>query len=67
MLLEDVRKITSLSLKHLVITSCESNGARNRIQICVPRLVSLLWLGNIRCHDSPAGENARVGGGKVPD
>jgi hypothetical protein len=45
--LEDVRKITSLSLKHLVITSCESNGARNRIQICVPRLVSLLWLGNI--------------------
>ncbi|XP_066342813.1 F-box/LRR-repeat protein At3g26922-like isoform X1 [Miscanthus floridulus] len=45
--LEDVRKITSLSLKHLVITSCESNGACNRIQICVPRLVSLLCLGNI--------------------
>jgi hypothetical protein len=41
--LEDVRKITSLSLKRLVMTSCESNGDRNRIQICVPRLVSL-WL-----------------------
>ncbi|XP_039777201.1 putative FBD-associated F-box protein At5g38570 [Panicum virgatum] len=39
--LQYVRKITSLSLKCLVITSCESNSARHSIQICVPRLVSL--------------------------
>jgi hypothetical protein len=35
--------MTSLSLKRLVITSCESSGDRDRIRISVPRLVSL-WL-----------------------
>ncbi|XP_066341583.1 FBD-associated F-box protein At3g52670-like [Miscanthus floridulus] len=38
-----VRKITSLSLKRLVITSCDSNEDQKRVRICVPRLVSL-WL-----------------------
>jgi hypothetical protein len=38
-----VRKIMSLSLKRLVIRSCNSSDDQKRIQICVPRLVSL-WL-----------------------
>ncbi|XP_066333510.1 F-box/LRR-repeat protein At1g55660-like [Miscanthus floridulus] len=62
-----VRKITSLSLKRLVITSCDSNEDQKRIRICVPRLVSL-WLDHNSVRpDSPVGENARVGGGKGPD
>jgi hypothetical protein len=35
----------SRSLRRLVITSCDSNYDEKRIQICVPRLVSL-WLDN---------------------
>jgi hypothetical protein len=51
-----LRKIMSLSLKRLVITSCDSNHCEKRIRICVPRLVSLL-LDNT---GSPAGEDART-------
>ncbi|OQU83113.1 hypothetical protein SORBI_3005G078132 [Sorghum bicolor] len=37
-----VRKIMSFSLKHLVITSCDSDRwDERRIQICVPSLISL--------------------------
>jgi len=34
--------MTSLSLKRLIMRSCDSSEDQKRIQICVPRLVSLL-------------------------